>query len=168
MNQQISVKNCDQARQLIVDVTFIISIIKNQNTQNNQFYLIFVYTIPRHVTDVKKKASRKSLKVVSATFLLLCFVCLKEYLLKQPPEVFCKKRCSQKCCKIHRKTQAQACNFIKKESLAQVFSCEFCEISKNTFFTEHVRTTASLLGKQGKILFYFTSKALLVLQIIKF
>ena len=29
---------------------------------------------------------------------------------------------------------AEACNFIKKESLAQVFSCEFCKISKNTFF----------------------------------
>ena len=28
----------------------------------------------------------------------------------------------------------KVCNFIKKESLAQVFSCEFCEISKNTFF----------------------------------
>ena len=28
--------------------------------------------------------------------------------------------------------QAEACNFIKKETLAQVFSCEFCEISKNT------------------------------------
>ena len=27
----------------------------------------------------------------------------------------------------------QACNFIKKETLAQVFSCEFCKISKNTF-----------------------------------
>ena len=26
-----------------------------------------------------------------------------------------------------------ACNFIKKETLAQVFSCEFCKISKNTF-----------------------------------
>ena len=25
-----------------------------------------------------------------------------------------------------------ACNFIEKESLAQLFSCEFCEISKNT------------------------------------
>ena len=25
-------------------------------------------------------------------------------------------------------------HFIKKEALAQVFSCEFCEISKNTFF----------------------------------
>ena len=31
------------------------------------------------------------------------------------------------------KLQAKACNFIKKETLAQVFSCEFCEISKNTF-----------------------------------
>ena len=27
----------------------------------------------------------------------------------------------------------QACNFIKKETLAQLLSCEFCEISKNTF-----------------------------------
>ena len=27
----------------------------------------------------------------------------------------------------------QACNFVKKESLAQVFFCQFCEISKNTF-----------------------------------
>ena len=34
-------------------------------------------------------------------------------------------------------------NFIKKESLTQVFSCEFCEISKNTFFTEHLLATVS-------------------------
>ena len=32
------------------------------------------------------------------------------------------------------KVAGGACNFIKKESLAQVFSCEFCEISKNTVF----------------------------------
>ena len=25
----------------------------------------------------------------------------------------------------------------KKETLGQAFPCEFCEISKNTFFTEH-------------------------------
>ena len=31
------------------------------------------------------------------------------------------------------KLQAGACNFIKKETLAQVFSSEFCEVSKNTF-----------------------------------
>ena len=29
-------------------------------------------------------------------------------------------------------------NLIKKESLAQVFSCQFCEICKNTFFVEHL------------------------------
>ena len=34
----------------------------------------------------------------------------------------------------------QACNFIKKETLAQVLSCEFCKISKNTFFTDPVGT----------------------------
>ena len=28
-------------------------------------------------------------------------------------------------------------------TLAQVFSCEFCEISKNIFFTEHLWATAS-------------------------
>ena len=32
------------------------------------------------------------------------------------------------------KLQASACNFIKKEPLAQEFSCEFCEIFKNIFF----------------------------------
>ena len=37
-------------------------------------------------------------------------------------------------------------NFIKKETLAQVFSFDFCEISKNTFFTEHVWATASLMN----------------------
>ena len=31
------------------------------------------------------------------------------------------------------KLQAQACNFIKKEILAQMFSCQFCKISKNSF-----------------------------------
>ena len=36
-----------------------------------------------------------------------------------------------------------ACNFIKKETLAQVFSYEFCKISKNIFFTEHLWPTDS-------------------------
>ena len=36
-----------------------------------------------------------------------------------------------------------ASNFIKKETLKQVFSCEFCEISKNNFFTEYLWAIAS-------------------------
>ena len=42
-------------------------------------------------------------------------------------------------------TGLQASNFIKKETVAQVFSCEFCEIFKNAFFTEHLWTTASII-----------------------
>ena len=41
------------------------------------------------------------------------------------------------------KLQFEACNFIKKETLAQVFSCEFCEIYKSNFSTEQLRVTAS-------------------------
>ena len=42
--------------------------------------------------------------------------------------------------------QAIACTFIKKETLSQVFPCKFCEILKNTIFTEHNRATASECG----------------------
>ena len=35
-------------------------------------------------------------------------------------------------------------SFIKKEALAHVFFCEFCEIIKNTYFEEHLRTAASV------------------------
>ena len=41
----------------------------------------------------------------------------------------------------------QACNFIKKDTLAQVFSCEFSVVSKNIFFTEYLRATASASRK---------------------
>ena len=43
------------------------------------------------------------------------------------------------------KFQTSACNFIKKEALTQVFSSEFCEISKNNFFTDNLWVTASEL-----------------------
>ena len=63
-------------------------------------------------------------------------------------------RRSLKFRKIHGKTRVSEClfqwscrpqdwNFIKKEALAQVFSCEFWEIYKNTFFTERLWTTVS-------------------------
>ena len=60
---------------------------------------------------------------------------------KQPQEVFSMKRCARVS-----SCRAEACNFIKKETLAQVFSCEFCEISNNTFVTEHLWKTASDYG----------------------
>ena len=38
----------------------------------------------------------------------------------------------------HLINSLKACNFVKKETLEQVFSCEFCEISKSTFLIEHL------------------------------
>ena len=51
----------------------------------------------------------------------------------------------------HWRCRPKACNFSKKETLAQVFVCEFCEIFKNTFFTKHLWTTASESGKTDQI-----------------
>ena len=49
---------------------------------------------------------------------------------KQPPEVFYEKN-------------FEACNLIKKETVTHVTCCEFCEIFKNTFYTEHLQITTS-------------------------
>ena len=51
-------------------------------------------------------------------------------------------RSSQRRCSI--KIGFRFLQFIKKETLAQVSSCKFCEIFKNAFFTEHLWTTVSL------------------------
>ena len=59
---------------------------------------------------------------------------------KEPPKAFCKKRFSEKLCNIYRKTPVPE-SLIKKKTLAQVFSCKFCKISKNNFFTEHLWAT---------------------------
>ena len=57
------------------------------------------------------------------------------------------KRCSVKKVLLEISQNSQENSFVRisfltklqeKGTLAQVFSCEFCEISKNTFFTEHL------------------------------
>ena len=40
---------------------------------------------------------------------------------------------------------------LKRETLAEVFSCEFCEVSKNTFFTEHLWATASVIMRRQNL-----------------
>ena len=80
---------------------------------------------------------------------------------KQLPEVFYKKdvltsfaKFTAKIC-ARLKLQASVWNFVKKETLTEEFSCEFCEIFKNIFFTEHLWTNASRYS--SKYLFYRVS-----------
>ena len=48
------------------------------------------------------------------------------------------------------KVAGAACNFTKKETLAQVFSCEFFKISNNTFFYRTPPVTASVVPRCGE------------------
>ena len=70
-------------------------------------------------------------------------------------EMFCKKAVRRNFAKFIGKHLCQGPLFnkvaglrpatllINDETLAQVFSCEFCEMFKNTIFTEHLWATAS-------------------------
>ena len=49
------------------------------------------------------------------------------------------------CVRVSFLIRPKSCDLIKKETLAQVFLCEFSEIFKHTVFTEHPRTTALCL-----------------------
>ena len=55
--------------------------------------------------------------------------------------------CARVSFSIKKDLQPKACNFIEKKTLPQVFSCEFCQVSKNTFFTEHLPAAGSTLCK---------------------
>ena len=85
---------------------------------------------------------------------------------KQPPEVFYKKGVVRNFTKFigkhlclslffNKVAGLRPVTFIKKETLAQVFSYEFCEISNNTFFTEHLWTTASVNDVFGFCYWFF-------------
>ena len=74
------------------------------------------------------------------------------------PEVFCKKGVVRNFTKFTGKPLYQSLLFNKvaglrpeKETLAQVFSCEFCEISKNTFFRRTPLEAASVEKKQSSL-----------------
>ena len=57
------------------------------------------------------------------------------------------------CSKKFRKIQVWVYNFVKKEALAQVFSCKFCEIFKSTFSTEHLWMNASVISYKKLIVY---------------
>ena len=62
---------------------------------------------------------------------------------------------------------SQACNFIKKEPLTQVFSCEFCKIFKNTFLYRTLLTAASYLSNIPKVTNHEWDSRLKVANLLK-
>ena len=68
--------------------------------------------------------------------LFLCSCDLRKETQKQPPDVFCKKGVLRNFARFTGKQtcRPEACNFMKKETLSQVFSCKFFEFSIHLFY----------------------------------
>ena len=85
-----------------------------------------------------------------------CLVCYRS----SRPELFYKKGVLRNFAKLtekhlcqsllFNKVVGQACKFIKKEILAQVFSCEFCKISNNTVFYRAPPVVAYVVRRNTK------------------
>ena len=100
--------------------------------------------------NVKNKNISRFMSLPHVDMLMILFTCTFN-IQKQPPEVLCKKKVfleisqnpqGNTCARVSFLIKLQASRFIKKETMAQVLSCKFREISKNTFSTEHLRRTA--------------------------
>ena len=125
-----------------------------------------LYNSSKHFTNIIANFITKTL--ILSLLILLASSCIQEVELniifrdiqqitgdailcqKKPPEVFYRKMLKNSknshentCARVSFliKLEVSACNFIKKETLAQMLSCEFGEIFKNTFFTQHLRAT---------------------------
>ena len=94
------------------------------------------------------------MNISKSLFKKVVIVCIKKSkfgtLRSSPPEVFCKKGVVRNVSKFTGKHLCHSLFFNKvagrkKEALARVFSCEFCEISKNTVFYRTPLVAASAL-----------------------
>ena len=101
-----------------------------------------------------------SRSVLSHFFSTSCFIYVLAGFLFDPgfPTLLFLYRSSHRRCSVEKvfleisqNSQENTCArvpfLIKKETPAQVFSCEFCEISKNTFSAEHLRWLLLSLNK---------------------
>ena len=98
----------------------------------------------------------------------LLIISLNKMLLHYPAGIYLLKvnnRDTEIRCEISSKLtvktpeRRQACNFIKKETLTKVFSCEFYEISKNTFSYWTPPVAASVVWEvDSGILHYFNGQ----------
>ena len=114
--------------------TSSISFLPNSIFLVSSFIFRFVYILGTHRLQKEDQQNQSNLEATRR-----CFV--RKDVLKNVAKFIGKHLCQSLFC---IKMLALICNFIKNETLAQLLSCEFCEISKNAFFKEHLWATASV------------------------
>ena len=87
------------------------------------------------------------------------------------PEVFCKKDVLRTSQNLQENTRVysdrpKACDLVKKETPAQVFFCEFCEIFKNTFFYRTPPVAASVCDAMTNIFLLFKTSEMITISTI--
>ena len=85
----------------------------------------------------------RNCKFMRKRFRHSCFPVNIATFLKTPFSHNTSKRLLMKFTGNHYKERTIACNFLEKETMEQVLFREFYEISKSTFFTEHLLANAS-------------------------
>ena len=100
----------------VVPATLTKTITSRNGDHSNSIYIFILYFLFFHVKGKTEAATRGAL-----------------YL-----EIFQNSQ-ENTCARVSFLIKVQACNFIKNETKAQLFSSEFCKIFKNSFFIEHLR-----------------------------
>ena len=104
----------------------------------NSFLSLLLSEVPSSSLNIERLKDGNA-ELCRLTHMLKCM--LENYVLVDAkpknrtsrPKVFCEKVVLRNFTKFTgRHLWPEACNFMEKEALAQVFSCEFCEIFKNT------------------------------------
>ena len=113
------------------------------------FFLISPYRMSL-ITNVFKKTDKLSVLLSYTLMVRDSFLIKLLVIMKQPLQVLRKKGVIKNFAKLTGKHLCQsplfnkvASNFIEKETLTQVFSCEFYKVFSHIFLTEYLRVTAS-------------------------
>ena len=94
--------------------------------------ILFLYTIIPFMRIIKVKIiDRYSISSNIYNIAAVVQSCSVKKVLWEISQNSQENTCSRACFLI--KLHAETCNFIKKETRSQIFSCDFCAISKNTF-----------------------------------
>ena len=126
------------------------------------YLLILFWVLSRpwvnHIIAIQKEETEEEYKIVKPTKFRIFWSEHFFSFRSSHPEVFYKISVLKNFAKFTGKNPVslfqwnckfEFCKFILTETSVQVFSCEFCEISKNTFCTGHVLANDSAFSNAG-------------------
>ena len=111
------------------------------------FYIFFITSLSAEKNDSKIQTEISWLKFSPSPNIHKRFKCMRSISTGGSSYWRCSVKTGfLKISEIHRKTVEFSFNKISRLGLGQMFSCKFCKIFKNSFYTRHLRETVSGLA----------------------